>query len=75
MVPGAKIIMGPPRSMVAYAAGLRPSKDRRSKSFLPEGGTFFNFVDNVLCVGTGKGGWVEYQLVRLAVVSEDVTDA
>jgi hypothetical protein len=64
------IFMGPPRSMVSYTAGARPNKDPRSKSFLPEGGTFFNFPDNVLCVGTGKGGWVEYQLVRLAVVSE-----
>jgi hypothetical protein len=68
------IFMGAPRSMVSYVAGMRPNKDPKSKSFLAEGATFFNFVDNVLCVGTGAGGWVEYQLVRLAVVSEGVAN-
>lgn len=68
------IFMGAPRSMVSYVAGMRPDKSPKSKSFLAEGATFFNFVDNVLCVGTGAGGWVEYQLVRLAVVSEDAVD-
>jgi hypothetical protein len=64
------IHMGPPRSMVTFVPGVRPNKNPRSKSFLPEGATFFNFVDNVLCVGTGAGGWVEYQLVRLKIVNE-----
>lgn len=68
------IFMGAPRSMVSYVAGARPNKSPKSKSFLAEGATFFNFVDNVLCVGTGAGGWVEYQLVRLAVVSEDASN-
>jgi len=68
------IFMGAPRSMVSYVPGLRPNKDPKSKSFLPEGATFFNFVDNVLCVGTGAGGWVEYQLVRLKVVNEADVD-
>lgn len=66
------IHMGPPRVMVTYGAGIRPSKDKGDKSFLPEGAILINFVDNVMCVGTGKGGWVEYQLARLAVISEDV---
>jgi hypothetical protein len=62
--------MGAPRSMVSYVAGARPNPSPSGRSFLAEGATFFNFVDNVLCVGTGQGGWVEYQLVRLKVVSE-----
>jgi hypothetical protein len=57
--------------MVSYTEGLRPNKSKSSKSFLPEGGIFINLVDNVLCIGTGKGGWVEYQLARLAVIQED----
>ena len=64
------IFMGAPRSMVSYVAGARPANSPKAKSFLAEGATFFNFVDNVLCVGTGAGGWVEYQLVRLKVVNE-----
>jgi len=64
------IHMGAPRAMVAYRAGQRPSKFKADKSFLPEGGIFINLVDNMLCIGTGRGGWVEYQLVRSAVVDE-----
>lgn len=70
MVPTAKIFSGAPRSMVSFTPGMRPDKDRRSKSFLREGATFFNFPDDVLCVGTGAGGWVEYKLNRLRIVSE-----
>ena len=66
------IHMGAPRAMVSYASGMRPGKRKSDKSFLPEGGIFINFVDNVLCIGTGKGGWVEYQLARIAVISEDL---
>ena len=68
------IFMGAPRSMVSYVAGARPENSPKSKTFLAEGATFFNFVDNVLCVGTGAGGWVEYQLVRLKVVNEADVD-
>ena len=71
MVPQAKIVMGVPRVMVSYVAGMRPNKNPRSKSFLPEGGIFLNFVDNMLCFGTGQGGWVEYQLTRAKIVDED----
>lgn len=69
-LPRGFIHMGAPRAMVAYVAGLRPSRNKRDKSFLPEGGIFINLVDNVLCIGTGLGGWVEYSLTRLAVVPE-----
>lgn len=69
---GGRVQMGPPRVMVAYRAGTRPSKDKRDRTFLREGAMFLNFVENVLCIGTGKGGWVEYELTRRAVISEDV---
>lgn len=65
------IHMGTPRAMVSYAAGMRPSRRKTDKSFLPEGGIFINLVDGVLCFGTGLGGWVEFQLQRKAVVQED----
>ena len=64
------IHMGAPRAMVSFAPGMRPSRAKGSKSFLPEGGIFINFPDNVLCIGTGLGGWAEYSLTRVAVVQE-----
>lgn len=60
--------VGTPRAMVATQAGIRPPSDPKQKAALKSGGLFVNLADNVLCVGTGSGGYIVFSLTRSAVV-------
>lgn len=65
----AHINTGTPRAMVARQAGIRPPTDATDKAALKLGALFVNLADDVLCVGTGSGGYIVYSLNRVAVVN------
>lgn len=65
----ANVNVGTPRAMVAKVGGVRPSTDPKDKSALKDGGLFVNLPDNVLCVGTGSGGYIVFSLNRVGTVA------
>lgn len=58
----ANINTGTPRAMWSAVAGIRPPRDPKEKAALKSGAIFVNFADNVICFGTGGGGYREYSL-------------